>query len=370
MNLNLVAHRSFSRRIKCSCAPLPAELSVTVDTVTQPEASVVPVAEILAEAWPGTTLCGEPQLITGGFWASLQRIRVSGQPTGVPADLVVRVAPDGPMCAKELAVQRAVAELGFNTPAVRLDGTTNGHRWSVMDFAAGSPPFTGLNGLAALRRAPMVLHQIPGQLATPLAELHQLDPTTVTEAVRNAAPSVVWTVEDLLAHFKSQAELLGRSQLVAIVGRLAESRPPEGRRVVCHGDYHPFNLLVTPGSPTVVVDWTGSLLAEPVYDLAFTTLLLEHPPLDSPGPFGTIVGCLGRRLATRFLDAYQSAGLRADLAQLRWYRALHGLRVLIELASMEHHHPDRVSGHPFKTLRLAAEAAVVDEIGPIGGVLR
>ncbi|MCB1257120.1 MAG: phosphotransferase [Microthrixaceae bacterium] len=294
---------------------------------------------------------------------------MNGQPTGVPADLVVRVVQDGPMGAKELAVQRAVAGLGFNTPAVRLAGAVNGHKWSVMDFAAGSPPLTGMNGLAALRRAPMVLRQLPSQLATPLAELHQLDPMTVTEAVRNAAPSVVWTVEDLLVHFKAQAELLGRSQLALIAGRLSESRPSEDRRVVCHGDYHPFNLLVSPGSPTVVVDWTGSLLAEPVYDLAFTTLLLEHPPLDAPGPFGSIIGGLGRRLATRFLDAYQSVGLRADLAQLGWYRGLHGLRVLIELASMEHHHSDRVSGHPFNTLRSAAEAAVVDEIGPINGGL-
>ena len=76
----------------------------------------------LADAWPGTTLGMEPQPLAGGFWASMYRLRLVGQPLGVPSDVVFRIAPDAAMGAKELAVQRTIAEMGFGTPRVRLAG--------------------------------------------------------------------------------------------------------------------------------------------------------------------------------------------------------------------------------------------------------
>jgi aminoglycoside phosphotransferase (APT) family kinase protein len=92
---------------------------------------------------------------------------------------VFRIAPNAAIGAKEVAVQQAVSELGFPTPAVRLSRPHDaplGGSWSVMDFAAGSSPLGDLNGFAALRRGIGLFGRLPKQLATPMANLHALDP--------------------------------------------------------------------------------------------------------------------------------------------------------------------------------------------------
>ncbi len=306
----------------------------------------------IADAWPGTTLATPPTPLAGGFWASMFRLRLEGQPGSVPADVVFRIAPDAAMGAKELVVQRAVADTGYPTPRVRLSRPADdelGGTWSVMDFAEGSAPLSDLNGIAALRRAPRLVGRLPRQLADPMARLHALDPEPVTAAVSTAAPSVAWGVGDLVEHFETAAEALGRSDLAAAVRVLGDRRPPEGVTVICHGDLHPFNLLVSDRGDITVIDWTGAIRAEPAFDLAFTTMLLANPPLDAPGPLGAVIRRVGAVLARRFIDRYRSLAPQHDLSSLDWYRALHSTRILIEAASIEAR-PGRSEGHPFGAL--------------------
>jgi aminoglycoside phosphotransferase (APT) family kinase protein len=47
---------------------------------------------------------------------------------------------------------------------------------------------------------------------------------------------------------------------------------PDGDRI-CHGDYHPGNILVT-GQGEVVIDWIDATLGNPLADVARTTVLL------------------------------------------------------------------------------------------------
>ena len=50
-----------------------------------------------------------------------------------------------------------------------------------------------------------------------------------------------------------------------------ERRPPEpGRRAICHGDFHPQNILSEGGVVTGVLDWPNALVAHPAYDVAST----------------------------------------------------------------------------------------------------
>ena len=94
----------------------------------------------LSQVWPGV-VTGTPVPLTGGYWASMFRVPVTGQPDGVASDLVVRFAPHPAMGAKEAEVQRAVAAQGFPTPSVWVsvrDESRDGW-WSVMDFSHGKP---------------------------------------------------------------------------------------------------------------------------------------------------------------------------------------------------------------------------------------
>jgi aminoglycoside phosphotransferase (APT) family kinase protein len=291
----------------------------------------------------------------------MYRLHLTGQPASVPSDVVFRIAPDAAMGAKELAVQRTVAEQGFPTPRVRLAGPANkalGGAWSVMDFASGTPPLSDLSGLSALRRAPGLLTSLPRMLATAMSALHGVDPGPITSAIDVAAPTVAWRVEDLLDHFETAAALLGRPELVTAVQTLASIRPSTGRTVICHGDLHPFNLLVDDAGHTTIVDWTGALRAEPAYDVAFTSLLLANPPLDAPRPLGTVIGQVGRFLSRRFITSYRASAPDNDLGPLDWYRGLHGARILIDAASHETRHGPNPAGHPFGALTPAAEAAI------------
>src|SRR5919198_1232348 len=113
------------------------------------------VETTLQTAWPGVEV-KDVRALTGGQWATMAHLRLSGQPAGVPSDVVLRVAPDEAMGAKELAVQAAASDAGIVTPRVHLTGEAGeaggplGGVWSIMDLALGEALITDLNGVAAI----------------------------------------------------------------------------------------------------------------------------------------------------------------------------------------------------------------------------
>lgn len=308
------------------------------------------IKDRLRAEWPDVVI-GEPVPLSGGFWASMFRVPVSGQPDGVAPDVVVRFAPHREMGAKEAEVQRAIAAAGFPTPAVWLSASDDvrGGWWSVMDFSPGSQLLSGLDGVAAIRRAPALLRTLPVQLATATAALHRLDPAPVSVAVRVAAPTVAWSTAEVINQLRVGAEVAQRADVVAALDQLAVDQPTSAREVVCHGDLHPFNVLQRDGD-LVVLDWTGAVLADPCFDVAFTELLLANPPLALPAPLRPVGRVAGRLLARRFVAAYASANPDIDLGLLSWFRALHCARVFVEAERLRAEHGPAGGGHPFAAL--------------------
>jgi aminoglycoside phosphotransferase (APT) family kinase protein len=314
------------------------------------------IGGVLSAAWPQLRVLADPEPLTGGFWAQMWRVRVSSQPEGLPGELVVRFAPHPEMGAKEAEVQRTVAAQGYPTPTIRFSTVANAPLhgwWSVMDFSHGAPLLAGLDGTGILRRAPALVRTMPAQLAESMAALHRLEPVPVTDAVRRAAPSVAWTVGEVLDQLCLGAEATERHDVLAALEHLAGRVPSASALVICHGDLHPFNVLAD-GDALTVLDWTGSILADPCFDLALTELLLANPPLDLPGPLAALARRAGRMLARRFVTRYASANPNVSLKPLDWYRAMHSARVLIDVTRQRAEHgPD--AGGP---LRLIAPAAV------------
>jgi aminoglycoside phosphotransferase (APT) family kinase protein len=307
-------------------------------------------------AWPQLRVAGAPEPLRGGFWARMWRVRVSGQPDEMPAEVVVRFAPHQEMGAKEAEVQGAVADLGFRTPRVwrstpaapPIDGW-----WSVMDFAPGAPLLAGLQGAAVLPRAPSLVLTLPVQLAEIMASLHRLDPQPITDAVQRAAPEVAWTVPDVVCQLRLGAEATGRADVAAALDHLATRTPMSAHPVICHGDLHPINVLADANGLTLL-DWTGSLLADPCFDVALTELLLANPPLPLPALLAPVVRAAGKVLARRFVTAYRRANPAVSLAELDWFRALHCARVLVNDTELRAAHGPDGGGHP---LHLVAPAA-------------
>ena len=265
------------------------------------------------------------------------------------------------MGANEVDVHRTVDSQGYPTPQVHLSGPADDDldgAWTVMDFAEGSSPLSDLDGVGALRSARRLLRDLPRLLAAAMASLHELDPDPTTAAIAEAAPTVAWRVDELLEHFGAAASTFGRADLTQVVEALVATRPAGAQAVVCHGDLHPFNLLVDAAGRTTVVDWTGAILAEPAYDVAFTALLLANPPLDAPGPLSAVIARAGRVLSGRFVASYRSLAPEADLDPVGWYQGLHGARILLDAAGHEAVHGAGRDGHPFAALVPAATAAV------------
>lgn len=127
--------------------------------------------------------------------------------------------------------------------------------------------------------------------------------------------------------------------------------------MICHGDLHPFNLLIDSGRGTIL-DWSTAVIADPHYNLGFTTLMLANPPLGGPAPVRAITRTVGRRIAQRFLDTYtRLSGSTVDPERLAWGRTVHALRAITELATWEYQvRTDAHRGHPWLRLRPALDA--------------
>lgn len=221
-----------------------------------------------------------------------------------------------------------------------------------MEFAAGQPPLAGLSAATALKQAPILLRRLPNLLAETASALHQcpLDGLRKELAGDVRQPDI----RDLLTRLASQAASIERLDLVQSAERLAES--VHDSRSICHGDLHPFNLLVDDHHWTLI-DWSNAVIADPHYDLAFTTLMLANPPLGGPAPIRAATRAIGNRIANRFLQSYeQRTGQPVDPVRLAWGRHAHALRALVQIATWEA--DDELAahrGHPWLTIRPVLE---------------
>ena len=114
-------------------------------------------------------------------------------------------------------------------------------------------------------RAGRELHR----LAALQARLHALDPSTwpnqaVTFAQDRLGP-VQWWARELNQPKISAA--LERAEPIALA-------LDTGPAVVCHGDFHPLNVIVN-GEAATVIDWTDAGLGDPMGDVARSALLLR-----------------------------------------------------------------------------------------------
>jgi aminoglycoside phosphotransferase (APT) family kinase protein len=297
-----------------------------------------------------------PAPLAGGFWAEMYIIELTDPPRELEGRLVARIMPDPATAAFETAVQRHLTRYEFPVPSIRCSDGPNSNfdrAWSVMDFAPGQPLLAGLSAATALKTFPTLLRRLPDLLAEAAAALHQcpLDGLHGELTGHTRQPGI----HDFLERVAAQADSIGRHDLARTAEYLTGTI--HGERVICHGDLHPFNLLVA-GNRWTLIDWSTAVLADPHYDLAFTTLMLANPPLGGPKPVRAATRAIGTRLANRFLRTYQQrTGRSIDNARLTWGHRAHALCALVEIATWEANDDlDAHRGHPWLTMRPVLEA--------------
>jgi aminoglycoside phosphotransferase (APT) family kinase protein len=191
-----------------------------------------------------------------------------------------------------------------------------------MPRIAGTPLFADAGPIEVFRG----FRQVPGLLATLMADLHTLDPAPVDAALRAAGvPDRDLGADALLADLDRGVG----AGLGLVHSWLATNRPPPSGKAVCHGDLHALNILAG-GDTTTVVDWELATVGDPALDVARTALILAAVPVEMSGAVRPIVQRLGRGAARRFVAAYRD---RRPLAQpaLDWYEVAHAARLLARL---------------------------------------
>lgn len=105
-----------------------------------------------------------------------------------------------------------------------------------------------------------------------------------------------------LARNIARCPLLREEEKAGLYGRLRDL--PEGDRL-CHGDFHPDNVLLTADGP-VILDWMTACAGDPAADVARTGLILltSELPGGLPRPLRLYVERRRRKLHAAYLAEY------------------------------------------------------------------
>ncbi|MET0901998.1 MAG: aminoglycoside phosphotransferase family protein [Acidimicrobiales bacterium] len=267
------------------------------------------------------TVAGEPRNIAGGFDSFIHAVDLTGEPLPLEwrGPLVVRLLPSAsraPQAAREAAVQGWAAERGYTAPrALAVLGVDDGFDLptQVMERAPGTTM------LEAVSAKPWRVRRLVDQLAALALRLHAL-PT-------DGFPSDAATVVDhRLSLPRRVVAQLDRPDLAAALRRAEELAPQalDGPPVVCHGDFHPLNVMVD-GDRASVIDWTDAGLGPRETDVARTSLIFHIAAIAANGAVErAVLKRAGPHLSRRYLKTYE-AGVQLDPARMRLWEVLHGV---------------------------------------------
>jgi aminoglycoside phosphotransferase (APT) family kinase protein len=274
--------------------------------------------------------------ISGGYDTRIFAFRLSGAPPAWSGPLILRLlspTQDPLRALKERATQNTLAALGYPVPRVLAacaDRGPLGAGFLVMERAPGRPL------LDAERLG------VSHTLAATHARLHALGADALRRALDAEGLAAGGGFDRSAVSFEGYLAALDRRIRQAALAGLAEGmrwlfdhRPaPAAPLVVCHGDFHPQNLLVADGRVSAVLDWPNVLVAEPEYDVASTRALLTLTPIAlSPVPAAVrpLVAVLRPIMVARYLALYRRAR-PLDRSRLPYYEAASCMRGLVRAA--------------------------------------
>lgn len=172
--------------------------------------------------------------------------------------------------------------------------------------------------------------RLPRLLAEAHARLHSLDPRPLELAARELSMPV-----ELLKRI-DQEEMAFRIERGALerlrngMRWLVDHQPPKPRSpAVCHGDFHPLNILINKGEVSGVIDWTYVRIGDPAYDVGATIAIFSQGPVDLPAFAQPVIGLFRRWIMARYYKAYQRIQT-IDTSAVRYHEALRCMGFLIE----------------------------------------
>jgi aminoglycoside phosphotransferase (APT) family kinase protein len=278
---------------------------------------------------PAVEFADPPDPISGGYDTQIFAFRLSGAPAQFSGPLILRLLGpkhDPARALREREVQNTVAALGYPAPrvlAASADVSLLDGAFLIMERVPGRPMLE----VGKLHMA--------GLLAEMQLRLHDLDPEPLVQAVRQEAGGAMPDFDSLLSDLDRRVVRGPMEGLAGPMRWLLSRRPPEpGRRAICHGDFHPQNVLMSGRIVTGVLDWPNALIADPAFDVAATRIILACAPMEMaamPALKRWAARVLRPVLLARHLSGYERRR-KLDRTVLAYYEAAGCLRGLVRVA--------------------------------------
>jgi uncharacterized protein (TIGR02172 family) len=197
---------------------------------------------------------------------------------------------------REFELTRLARQAGLPVPAVEEMLQVDGRTGIIFERIVGK------SLLKILETHPWNLVSIVRLLAEYHARMHECSlPPEVPGQREQIEQGFAWA-KDLTENEKQS--------ILAVLARL-----PDGN-AICHGDFHPDNLLITEKGP-VIIDWMTGRGGHPLADVERTVLLMQTgalPPGVSPA-MRLIINALRSGLLSLYLTRYRQirSASRADI---------------------------------------------------------
>ena len=210
--------------------------------------------------------------LTGGYETLICRFQLNGVDECLSKPLIIRIFaensdPRQPLM--ESTVQNALADLGYPVPVVYAtctDKTILSGAFFIMDYCEGE----------TFENTP--LDQVFDVLGKSHARLHNIDPKPIVRKITEGGLDIgLLSLERRLEWLRTNVNL-NFNWLDEAVEWLFENRPNDPESLsVCHGDFHPMNLLFKDGKVQAILDWPLFLIGDPAMDVAWTIFLITIP---------------------------------------------------------------------------------------------
>ena len=274
--------------------------------------------------------------LQGGFETHVYRFRLKGAvQRELLEPLILRLYPEyygSGNAVWESTVQNVLAAEGYPVAKARLvctDTSILGGAFFIMDFLPGKPLVTEPT------------ETIPELLGKAHAALHSIDPKPLLKSLaEQSVEEHTCRLDYRLARLQEKTSTF--PWLREAVDWLVENRPPEPEQLaICHGDFHPLNILVQEGKVTGVLDWPGFLVADPALDVGNTLVLITISARHLGPALGLDFASLDIDLFEQwYLDAYGANNTRCgqgekslDKSHLAYYRVRRCVHACVEGAA-------------------------------------
>jgi aminoglycoside phosphotransferase (APT) family kinase protein len=260
--------------------------------------------------------------LTGGIETATYQFKLKSGQKELNQPLVLRLYPEyrrSEDAVWESSVQNALAKKEYPAAMaykVCVDKSILGGAFYIMQFLPGQPLWT----------APF--DTIAEMLGQTHANLHQIDPQPLVKMLQEQGfdENRFQFRTDFFNSLAIAAKGTEFPWTRAMLNWLIQNHPPKPDRLaICHGDFHPLNILIKEGKVTGVLDWHLSI-ADPILDVANTIRLitmikhLSVPEAESID-WETFI--------QKYLAAYRTQ-LPLDLRHIDYYRVVQDLVFLYD----------------------------------------